>query len=402
MGGGKLHHCLKCFSKNLRFGICLDCGWKSERARKQSRLNKNLFLLLLFFCVVPCVLGASFDVNVSGVPFSSVFTSKVVGCVNCTFNVSFGTWLSSNETSPVFLNGTNSTNITFSVDVLGNVTNGTYVRYLNYSFSNSSFDYYDVVNFNISEIYTVKYNVTVNGNVITYSLSKDDGALPFSINKAVPFVNVEKDFVLNLSYDSWLSGTPNISMFANGSNGFIVSVAVPENVDAGVYEKHVTFHYPSDIDFNLDEIVFVFDIVEKSEWERFTHVPNIALFNLWKDNESGDVYVYKNRTMVVNNTEYITVMQFSNKTFEKIMDEMETAQIVKAQNDFVREIEKALGDLQEENYNLRKQNRTNAQVVKKAVVTTFWVTIVVELLVVGGIYGVVILKRLKESKGDIR
>ena len=39
MGAGKIDHCLKCFSYNFKNGICLDCGWKSESAKNQTRLE---------------------------------------------------------------------------------------------------------------------------------------------------------------------------------------------------------------------------------------------------------------------------------------------------------------------------------------------------------------------------
>ena len=40
MGAGKLNHCLKCFSYNFKNGICLDCGWKSEQAKNQTKLSE--------------------------------------------------------------------------------------------------------------------------------------------------------------------------------------------------------------------------------------------------------------------------------------------------------------------------------------------------------------------------
>lgn len=42
MGAGKLEHCLNCFSKNFKNGICLDCNWKSESARNQQTLGGGI------------------------------------------------------------------------------------------------------------------------------------------------------------------------------------------------------------------------------------------------------------------------------------------------------------------------------------------------------------------------
>lgn len=39
MGAGKLDHCLKCFSYDFKMGICFKCGWKSEYAKNQTRLE---------------------------------------------------------------------------------------------------------------------------------------------------------------------------------------------------------------------------------------------------------------------------------------------------------------------------------------------------------------------------
>ena len=40
IGAGKLDHCLECFSYNFKNGICLDCGWKSEQSKTQTKLKE--------------------------------------------------------------------------------------------------------------------------------------------------------------------------------------------------------------------------------------------------------------------------------------------------------------------------------------------------------------------------